>query len=175
MELDYKKKHKLGHRAYFVFLAKRIKFAFFMFLLTWTMWYFSSSFPEKYQMYTDYSAELLLVLSIAYLVFISIQTWLEYRAHTYTFTDEAFVVTHGYITRNELAAAYHHIQSVNIRRSPLDRMIGVSQIVILMTGSEQGTRRSEIILPAVGRTKARLVQKELLVKARKHSVATSAE
>jgi len=42
--------------------------------------------------------------------------------YTYMFTDEAFIMTSGYIVRNELAALYHQIQNVNIQRNPLDRL-----------------------------------------------------
>jgi hypothetical protein len=37
-----------------------------------------------------------------------------------------------------------------------------------MTGSEHDAAQNKIVLPAVGKTKAKLVQKELLVRARKH-------
>jgi hypothetical protein len=37
-----------------------------------------------------------------------------------------------------------------------------------MTGSEHDAAHNKIVLPAVGKTKAKLVQKELLVRARKH-------
>ena len=93
---------------------------------------------------------------------------MEYHFYTYTFTDEAFIMTSGYIVRNELAALYHQIQNVNIQRGPLDRLAGVSQIVIFMNGSEHSGAHNKIVLPAVGKTKAKLVQKELLVRARKH-------
>ena len=87
------------------------------------------------------------------------------------FTDEAFIMTSGYIVRNELAALYHQIQNVSIQRNPLDRLVGVSRIVIVMTGSEHDAAHNKIVLPAVGKTKAKLVQKELLIRARKHVVS----
>ena len=95
-------------------------------------------------------------------------TYMEYHFYTYMFTDEAFIMTSGYIMRNELAALYHQIQNVSIQRRPLDRLAGVSKIVIFMNGAEKDAAHNKIVLPAVGKTKAKLVQKELLMRARQH-------
>ena len=159
--------HSLGHRAFFLFLSRRIKLALFLCLLTFGIWYAGRFFPE-YLIWTDYVAEFLLLLIVAYVSFIVIVTYLEYRRYTYSFTQEAFVMTHGYLTRNEVAAMYHQIQSVNIKRTPLDRMVGVSQLIITMTGTDKGSHQDHIVLPAVGKTKAKLVQREILIRAHRH-------
>ena len=77
-------------------------------------------------------------------------------------------MTQGYVIRNELAALYHQMQNINIQRGPLDRVTGVSQIVIFMTGTEKDAAHNKIVLPGLGMTKAKLVQKELLQRARGH-------
>jgi membrane protein YdbS with pleckstrin-like domain len=161
-------KHSLGHRAFILFLSRRIKFAIFLFALTTGLWYGQRWIPVDYLIWSNYVVQVILLLSIAYFLMVLFWTYMEYHFYTYMFTDEAFVMTYGYIVRNETAALYHQIQNVNIQRSPLDRVAGVSQIVIFMTGSEKDAAHNKIVLPGVGRTKARLVQKELLVRARKH-------
>lgn len=161
-------KHSLGHRALTLFLFRRIKFSLFLFALTWGVWYGQRWIPDMYRDWTAYAATFLLYISIAYFLVIFLRTYLEYRYYTYTFTEEAFIMTQGYFVRDEIAAVYHQIQNVNIRRAPLDRLIGVSQLVIIMTGLDRDGRRAQIVLPAVGMTKARLVQKEILIRARRH-------
>ena len=161
--------HSLGHRAFFLFLMKKMKAVVALFIFTALAWYSVHFFPDPYSVWADYFAKILLLLSSSYFAFIFIITYLEYRRHTYRFTEEAFIMTHGYVTMNEIGAVYHQIQSVNIRRSPLDRMIGVSQIVIIMTGAERDPRQSQIVLPGVGKKKSKLVQEELLRRARKHA------
>lgn len=91
------------------------------------------------------------------------------------FTDEAFMMSSGYMVRSEGAALYHQIQNVNIERGPWDRMAGVSKVVIFLAGSEASTAHNKIVLPAVGKKKAKLVQKELLVRARRHTTPPSAK
>jgi putative membrane protein len=156
--MENHKKHSLGHRAFFLFLSRRIKFA----------WYAERWVPIEYLYLSDYIVKIILLLSCAYLFMILFYTYMEYRFYTYMFTEEAFIMTEGYVVRNESAALYHQIQNVNIQRSPLDRLTGVSQIVIFMTGAEKDTNHNKIVLPGVGKKKAKLVQKELLVRARGH-------
>ena len=167
--MDNGKKHSLGQRAFLVFLFRRIKFAAFLFALTLAAWYAERWIPADYARWGTYATHFLLAASIALFVFIFTQTYLEYRYYTYLFTEEAFIMTYGYIMRNEIATLYHHIQNVNIERSALDRAIGVSKIIILMTGSDRDINRNQIVLPAVGKTRARMVQNELLRRARRHA------
>lgn len=163
------KKHTLGQRAFLIFLSRRIKFSIFLFIIAFAAWYAERWVPADYFFWEDYAAKILLLIALVYFIFIFLRTYFEYRYYTYFFADEAFIMTYGYIVRNEIATLYHHIQNVNIERSVLDRLIGVSQIIIMMTGSDSDTRRNQIILPAVSNKKARLVQMELLRRARRRA------
>lgn len=166
MEND--KKHSLGHRAFIRFLSRRIKLSILFFVLTAFAWYAERWIPMDYGYIADYVVKIMLLLSVIYFLVVLFYTYMEYHLYTYMFTDEAFIMTKGYIVRNELAALYHQIQNVNIQRGPLDRVTGVSQIVIFMTGAEKDSTHNKIVLPGVGMTKAKLVQKELLMRARGH-------
>jgi membrane protein YdbS with pleckstrin-like domain len=161
------KKHRLGHRAFTLFLFRRIKFLIFLVVFTLAAWYSERWLPADYAPWGLYAVKILIVLCITYFVIIFIETYLEYRYYTYLFTDEAFMMTSGYVMRTEMAALYHQIQNVNIVRGPLDRMIGVSRIVIYMTG-DKSLPQNQMMLPGVGKTKAKHVQQELLTRARKH-------
>jgi uncharacterized membrane protein YdbT with pleckstrin-like domain len=168
--MENHKKHSLGHRAYLLFLSKRMKLVILFFAFAAAAWYAERWVPPYYEYtpFIDYGVEVFALFSVLYFLAIALYTYMEYRFYTYTFTDEAFIMTYGYIVHNELAALYHQIQNVNIQRNPLDRLVGVSQIVIFMNGGEHSGAHNKIVLPAVGKTKAKLVQKELLVRARKH-------
>ena len=120
-------------------------------------------------------AEALAAAGLAWLLFAALTTYAAYRVHRYFFTEEAFMMTSGIATRNEVAALYHQIQNVNITRSPADRIWGVSQIVIFMTGSDREAGHTRIVLPALSKSKAKLVQGELLSRARRHVARPQAE
>lgn len=168
MEND--RKHSLGNRAFLIFFFRRIKGVVLLFLVAFGAWYAERWVPQDYAAYGDYATKILFLVAAAYLLLVLFWTLMEYHFYTYTFTDEAFIMTSGYVMRTETAALYHQIQNVNIHRSPLDRLMGVSQIVIFMSGSGQTAPHNKITLPAVGKRQAKLVQKELLVRARRHIV-----
>ena len=168
-QLETGKKHSLGNRAFIIFLSRRIGLPIVLLILGFAAWYAERWVPAAYTIWGIYTTEFLFLAGFAILAFTIIQTYLEYRYYTYLFTDEAFIMTYGYMVRNEIATLYHHIQNVNIERTVFDRTIGVSKIVIMMTGSDGGRGPNQIILPAVGRRKAKLVQAELLRRARRHA------
>jgi uncharacterized membrane protein YdbT with pleckstrin-like domain len=175
--MENHKKHSLGHRAFIYFLSKRFKLVIYMFAFVAVLWYserWIPSFSLTWQIWQDYIVKFVLLLSAAYLILVLVRTYLEYRYYTYVFTEEAFVITSGYIMRKEVAALYHQIQNVNIERGILARLSGVSHVIIFMIGSEKNSSHNKIVLPAVGKRKAKLVQKELLVRARGHIMPVSA-
>lgn len=160
---------RLGHRAFFLFLSRRVRPVLILFLIAGAVWFAGMRWtPAAYVQIVDYVAEGILLISIAYLCMMLLRTWLEYRAYTYAFTEEAFVVTNGYLTRTEMATLYHQIQTVNIERTFFDRLNGVSSLVIILAGGQHESH-NKIMLPAVARARAREVQKELLVRARHHA------
>lgn len=168
MEIESYRKHSLGHRAFLRFFFKKMKWPIYFLLITLVAWYSQQWVPEEYLPWGAYFLELLVVFTAAVFVATLLFAFLEYRVYTYTFTEEAFIMTMGLAMRTEVAALYHQIQNVNINRSPLDRMMGVSQIIIIMTGTGHVSEHNKIVLPAVGQRKAKAVQKELLIRARKH-------
>ncbi len=167
--MENHRKHTLGHRAFFLFLSRRIKFAAFLFLLAGGLWWGAGRLSGDAAFWTGYAAEIVALAAAAWLLIVLFYTYLEYRFYTYLFTPEAFVVHQGYILRNEVATLYHQIQNVNIERRPLDRLVGVSTVVLVLSATQQASDYNRIVLPGVGKTKAKLVQKELLVRARRHA------
>lgn len=169
--MENHKKHSLGRRAFLVFFARRIRWPLFLFALAWATWYGERWVPagSAALLWADFAAKVVLLTALVYLLIIVLLTYMIYRAHTYMFTEEAFMMASGVATRNEVAALYHQIQNVNINRSPTDRLLGVSQIVIFMTGSDRGdVGHTRLVLPALSKAKAKLVQRELLARARRH-------
>lgn len=165
--------HRLGHRAFMLFLSRRSKFAVLLFVITGAAWFISVQWlPQPFRYWGDYVTELLLLISIAYLLMILLRTYIEYHVYTYMFTRNAFVVTKGYMAHTETATLYHQIQNVNIERNMTDRMTGVSSLVIFLSGGQHDSPHNRIALPGMAVRQARRVQKELLVRARRHAAAT---
>lgn len=174
--MENHKKHSLGRRAFLLFFMKRIKGPLALFIVAAAAWYCERWVPPDTaaSIWIDFGVNVLLLSALAYLLVIVLFAYTIYRSHSYMFTEEAFMMMSGVTSRTEVAALYHQIHSVNIARSMSDRLAGVSQIVILMTGSDREGGRTQLILPALSKAKAKLVQKELLVRARRHMDGSSA-
>ena len=167
MNMEDHEKHPLGYRAFFLFLLGRIRMLVLFAAVTFAAWYAERWLSGAVLSWDQYFTEFFGLLALSLFLATLLRTLLEYRYYTYTFTEHAFVVTQGYIVRDEVATLYHQIQNVNIKRSPVDRMIGISQLIILMSGGGHERQSNHIIIPALGRKKAVSVQKELLARARK--------
>lgn len=158
--------HSLGHRAFYIFLLRRSKPIVIVAIVVWAMWYAERWVPMDYAPFTSYAVFVAMLIAGATFFFIAFQAFLEYRYYTYAFTDEAFIMTYGIIVHRELAAPYHQIQHVIIKRTIFERAIGVSQILIFLAGADKEESQMKIVLPAVDSQKAKLVQKELLIRMR---------
>lgn len=166
--MDFSKVQRLGPKAYFIFLSKHLKYIILTLLLAVGAWYARYIVPESYAdiMGTVFwSAVAIGAIIIAY---VCIYNYLEYKAYTYFFGEEAFIVRYGYVVDNEVALMYHHIRNVNIDRYIPDRVMGVSQLQIVMVGTPDEKHAQGMVLPALDRKVARVVQAELLRRARKH-------
>jgi membrane protein YdbS with pleckstrin-like domain len=166
--MDDNRKHHLGHRAFFLFFWKRLGGLVVMALVIVGWWYVGRWLPADWLPWWGYGLEVVSLIGVAYLLIALFRTYLEYRFYSYTFTEEAFIITYGVMVRNEQAALYHQIQNVSVRRGVADRLVGVSSILIFLDGDESG--HAKIVLPAVEKKKAKLVQKELLIRARRSVV-----
>jgi membrane protein YdbS with pleckstrin-like domain len=165
-KLETNKVHSLGHRAFYLFLFRRIKYIAIVVIVVAFLWYAERWVPVVYMPYAIYAVKIIMLLAAAILFLIVFRAFLEYRYYTYTFTEEAFIMTYGVVIQRELAAPYHQIQHVILKRTLFERAMGVSQIIIFLAGADKEESQMKIVLPAVGSQKAKLVQKELLVRMR---------
>ncbi len=173
--MDFDRRHHLGKRAFTLFFLKQLKLALFLVAAAVLLWLWSGRATGNMTLYVDYAARLMALLALGWLVYVFLRTYLEYRRYTYHFQDNAFVVTRGLFVLNEIAVVYHQIQTVTLVRSVLERAVGVGRIVIVLAGpGHAASREFRIELPGVGHEKARLVQKELLHRARTHRMPHAA-
>lgn len=163
--MDFSLTHRLGGRAFTIFLFRHSKWAVLSLLILALAWYWHSSLNAPYFWYADNAIKGLGILALAYLAFKIMRAYFEYKGYAYRFDEEFFHLTRGYIIRQEIGVVYHQIQTVVLRHDMMDRLAGVSHLVIVLNGVAGG-RQAEVILPALEFKKAQLVQRELLRQAR---------
>ena len=104
-----------------------------------------------------------LVLAI-YFVCVVVAAYLEYNNFTFAVTDEGVFIRNGVIYKAEVSVPYTEIENVNIERTLLDRMLGISRVSLETAGSALGNitngeftnkSRAEAILPGLRQDKAR--------------------
>lgn len=163
--------HYLGRKAFVLFLMRRAKLVGLILVVSAVSAVAQYRIPAEYAELAWLTALGGLALSAVVTVARVIQTYIEYRSYSYKFDEEFFQVNFGYFEKNEIAIVYHHIQNAIIKRDLFDRMVGVSKLVVVMDGGKEG--RGNIVLPAIDRTRAKLIQKELMRQARIHSIRES--
>lgn len=166
--LDTIRTHRLGVRAFLLFLSRQIRLPLAGVIFFGVLWYYRNLAFGNYAYNRDYILQGALVLVGGLLIFKMVRAFMEYRGYAYRFDEEFFHITRGYINRQEIGVVYHQIQTVTIKHDILDRVLGVGHLVIILNG-QGGSRQPEVVLPALDHNKAQLVQKEILRKARMHA------
>lgn len=102
------------------------------------------------------------LLGVAVVVLLIIGgAWLSWRFSTYRITAEAVEVKHGVLFRQHRRAPLERIQSVNLQRSLLARILGLTQVDVQTAG--QG---GKVALQFLGHNDAKIVREQILLAAR---------
>lgn len=172
--LDTNRTHRLGFRAFLLFLGKGIfLLALLAIALGWVWWYGAIYIPKSYVIYYDYALKLFALILGACFSFVFLRAFMAYQAHVYRFDDEYFHLTKGYLDRHEMGVVYHQIQTVTVRRGIGARLVGLAQLTIVTSGGQGGVH--EVQLPAIDMRKARLIQQELLARAKRSQHGSRAQ
>lgn len=169
MHIDLTRTRYLGKKAFALFLLRKTKLISAILALTIALWAASDKFEPQYRDVVEAVIRVGLILFVGVAAIRVMQTFVEYRGFSYKFDEEFFQVNYGFFAKNEIAIVYHHIQNAIVKRDMFDRLIGVSKLVIVMDGSNE-SGEEDIVLPAIDKVQAKLVQKELMRQARIHSI-----
>ncbi len=164
--LNLEATHRLGPRAFMIFWTHRAHWPFLALLALGVAWFFEGrvQFLAAYHFQALFVFEIVFAIVFGLFALATMRAFFEYRGYAYRFENEFFRLSKGYIARQEIGVVYHQIQTVTLRHNFLDRSMGITHLVIVMTGGRENP--SEVILPAIDHKKARQVQEELLRQAR---------
>ena len=166
--MDLTATHRLGTRAFLLFLSRRLKWPIIFLVVLVASWIERERVPIGYRDWSDYGLNVLFFVWAGLAVFILFRSFFEYRGYSFRFDEEFFHVTRGYFVKHEMGVVYHQIRHVTAKRGILDRAIGVCHLTIVTNVGSGNSGLSEIILPALDKRKAQVVQRELLRKASRH-------
>lgn len=86
--------------------------------------------------------------------------WIVSRSYKFELTADAFQKEYGVIFKHYVAIPYEQVQNVDITRSLLERLLGLSHLMVQTAGSERVA--AEGVLPGIGRAEAVRLRDELL-------------
>jgi len=92
-----------------------------------------------------------IVSFVGILIFVMMPAYLyyslEYGAFTYELTFSELVIRRGVLATSLNAIPYSHITSIDVQRSIIDRLVGISSINITITGPKE--EQSMFVLPGI--------------------------
>lgn len=163
--LDTVRTHRLGGRAFLLFLGAGIIWILLFTALLGAYWWYAAPYvPKDYVIYYDYTVKLFALFLGGFIAYQFSSAYLRYRSHGYRFDDEFFHITKGYLDRHEIGIVYHQIQTVTVERNVSARLFGVAKLTIV-TNATNGSHENH--LPGIDMRKARLVQRELLSRSKR--------
>jgi uncharacterized membrane protein YdbT with pleckstrin-like domain len=162
----------LGKKVFWLFFLQVSPAAFIFLLISIIIFIasFQASPPDTpfgdIQQYAPAAALITLIIS-AFLFAISLTVaWLTYKNYIFMLAEDSFKIKRGFLSKTENAIPYRQIQNVDIERSIIFQMFGLSRLVILTAGHEDETLKdhdeAEGIIPAIDQKLAEFLQTELL-------------
>jgi membrane protein YdbS with pleckstrin-like domain len=83
--------------------------------------------------------------------------YVRYRAWRFTLRDDHIYIEHGVFTRVRTMVPYVRIQHVDTQKSPVDRILGLSKVVVYTAGS----RGEDVTIPGLLPEDAKDMQERL--------------
>lgn len=104
-------------------------------------------------------------------------SWLAYQNHTFTVQEFDLKIKRGILNKEEISIPYRQIQDVDIERSILYGLLGISRLVIITAGEEKpaGIEETSGILDPIDKELAEEIQNNLQEKIGIQTVETEAK
>jgi uncharacterized membrane protein YdbT with pleckstrin-like domain len=163
---------RLGHRAYYFFVAEKSKTPLIFFVITIVLAIMRGAAQPgaNPQIETIVGIGALAGL-ILFIITLAIAFWLaftQYVSVRFRFDDDGISVKRGIVSEEEVTLPFRQIQSIDINQSLFYRMFGVCELVISTAGQNiqlaKGQPESQIVLPALDIVRARALQSSFLAR-----------
>ena len=159
--------YPLGGKTLFMLILKSSMPFFFLFSGLIAGLFFLNYIPASYIDIVMYGFLVYIVLMILVLMAVIFVGWLEYFRYGISLGQKDLRIKKGLIATEEVGVPYRRIRDVKVRRSLLDQILGVSDIVIILSDfEEQATTGDEsiIFLPSLEEKVAKEIQGNILKK-----------
>ncbi len=167
----------LGKKTFWLFVLNNSRIAFIFLIITIISLIVPSFIQFPISSYMNIAAIGAIILFLISLLIGYIAARLKYVNFTFILDNDAFKIKHGILSVEETAIPYRQIQSVDIKQTLFNRLIGVSQLVILTAGRGDDPLKgeSEAEFPLIDNDLTRSLQEQLLKKSEIEEVTVEPE
>ena len=165
----------LGKKVFWLFFLQTSPAAFIVLLISIVAFIFSfqpflaSTMFGNLQNDTVTASLALFIISLIIFIISLGLAWINYMNYTFLMAEDSFKIKRGVFAKTENAIPYRQIQNVDIERSIMFQMLGLSRLIILTAGHEDEKNRNsdeaEGVIPAIDNKLAGWMQTELLKRA----------
>lgn len=159
--------YPLGPKTLFMLILRKsgIPFLFFIGIIVGV--FFLDSVPEN----LFNTAVTALLVSLVVFIFLFIIAffigWLEYYRFSIAISNKDVRIKRGFIATEEIGVPFRRIRDVKIKRSLMDQIFGVSDIVVILSdfeGNSPMSDESTMFLPSIEKGIAMEIQNSILRK-----------
>jgi uncharacterized membrane protein YdbT with pleckstrin-like domain len=169
--------NQLGSKTFWLLILKRSLAFFFILLLSAVLLIAYPYIPAEYQVIAGLALISLVVLLAIAILWALLLGWLEYIHYKIALSADNIKISRGLIAEEEIGIPFRRIKEVNFVRSLTDQMLGVSNVVLIVLGEDDGgplSQESKIILPSLDVRIAKQIQDIILNKAEVEEVDMNA-
>ena len=152
MNENVKTYYPLGAKTLFMIILKRGGILIAFLLMLFVGLFFIDYIPGEY---LDIAVTIIFAYVVVFVVIALIVlffAWLEYSRYWIFIGEKSFKIKRGLISTEEIGIPYKHIRDVKIKRSLLDQILGMSDIVVVLSDfgdNDPVTQDSLIFLPSL--------------------------
>ena len=159
---------RMGSKTFLLLFWKRCFLLILIILIELGFAVFYSYLPVQFLYIAQLSSVILFIVWLVILFFTLIISWLEYIHYKIYLSTDNIKICSGLITEKEHGIPFRRVKEVNFSRSLMDQIIGVTNVVLVILGEDEGdpvSKESRIILPALDTKIAAQIQEIVLDKA----------
>ncbi len=156
--------HKnLGNKTLGFLIAKRSGIALAVIAAAALVVAFTNVVPEQYRSYADLTDFIVIVAALLVAGGTAGVAFIEYHNYSISILEKSVKITKGILNRYETGVPYRRIKQVDIIRTLVCRIFGVSNIIITTVGDEDASHtHDQISLPYLEKGLAEKIQHEIL-------------
>jgi uncharacterized membrane protein YdbT with pleckstrin-like domain len=163
----------LGGKTLIIFILKRSAIIFLPIIILIGLIAALPYLPRDYAAYANWVILAVAIILMVIAFFILFFGWLEYIRYKIFIDPDSIKINRGIISEEQIGVPFRHIRQAAIKRSIIDQLIGISNLILTVQGEDDGddlTQELDIILPALDKNIAINIQDIVLKRAQVEQV-----